>query len=114
MIRIIIFIFLILITSCMREVVEPVPTKTSNIFSQKENIILDGDQISFELEVEGTYFITLVDIETSKVLTREKIVGIKGINNLNIYTKSIESRYLYLVLSSNCRKELHRTIVIFK
>ena len=97
----------------MREVVEPVPTKTSNIFSQKENTILDGDEISFELEVEGTYFITLVDIETSKVLTREKIVGIKGINNLNIYTKSIESRYLYLVLSDNNRKEIIRTTVIF-
>lgn len=114
MIRIIIFLFLILTTSCMQEVIEPIPTNTSNIFSQKENIILDGDEIIFELEVEGPYCLTLVDVETSQVITREKIVGIKGINKLNIYTKSIESRYLYLVLSSNCRKELHRTKVIFK
>lgn len=114
MIRILIFLFLILTTSCMQEVVDPIPTNTSNIFSQKENIILDGDEIIFELEVEGPYCLTLVDIETNQVVTREKIVGIKGINKLNIYTKSIESRYLYLVLSSNCRKELHRTKVIFK
>lgn len=114
MIRIIIFLFLILTTSCMQEVVEPIPTKPSNIFSQKETIILDGDEIIFELEVEGEYCLTLVDVETSQVITREKIVGIKGINKLNIYTKSIESRYLYLVLSSNCRRELLRTKVIFK
>ena len=113
MIRIIIFLFLILTTSCMQEVVEPIPTKPSNIFSQKETIISDGDEISFELELEGSYCITLEDIETSQVISREKILGVKGINKLNIYTKSIESRYLYLVLSSNCRKELFRTMVIF-
>ena len=97
----------------MQEVVEPIPTKPSNIFSQKETIISDGDEISFELELEGAYCITLEDIETSQVISREKILGVKGINKLNIYTKSIESRYLYLVLSSNCRKELFRTMVIF-
>jgi len=106
-------LFFILLSSCMQEVVDPISTKPSNIFSQKETVVLNGDEISFELEVGGIYFITLVDIETSQVLTKEKIVGIKGINNLNIYTKSIESRYLYLVLSDNNRKEIIRTTVIF-
>jgi hypothetical protein len=106
-------LFLILLSSCVQEVVEPILTKPSNIFSQKETVVLNGEEITFELEVGGIYFITLVDIETSQVLTKEKIVGIKGINNLNIYTKSIESRYLYLVLSDNNRKEIIRTTVIF-
>lgn len=114
MIRRIIFLFLLLFTSCVQEVVDPIPTKPSDIFSQKENIVLDTEEVSFELQKEGSYFISLIDVNTNQVLSREKIIGVKGINKLNIYTKSIESRYLYLVLTDNNRLEINRTKVIFK
>lgn len=114
MIRRVIFLFIILSTSCVQEIVEPIPTDTSNIFSQKETIVLDSEEISFELDKDGSYFISLIDVETNLLLTKEKIIGIKGINKLNIYTKSIESRYLYLVLTDINKVEINRTKVIFK
>ena len=108
-----ILVLLLLLTSCVQEVVEPLPVPTTNIFSQKENRIVDGDEVTFILELEGTYFLSLVDIETNQVVAKEKISAIKGINKKNIYTKSIQSRYLYLVLSDIDRKEINRTKLVF-
>ena len=104
---------LLLLTSCVQEVVEPIPAPTANIFSQKENRILDGDEVTFILESEGTYFLSLVDVETNQVISKEKISAIKGTNKKNIYTKSIQSRYLYLVLYDIDRKEINRTKLVF-
>jgi hypothetical protein len=109
-----IFVFLIFLTSCVQEVIEPIPDIQSNIFSQKENQIGDKGEMSFNLEYEGVYFISLIDIESKQVISREKILGVKGTNKLNIYTKTIESRYLYLVLVDNNRVELNRTTLILK
>lgn len=109
-----IILFGVVLTSCVQEIVEPVPTKSSDIFSQKETTVSDKGEINFELEVGGTYFVTLVDVVTNQVVSREKIVGVRGSNKLNIYTKSIESRYLYLVLTDSNRVEVGRTKLIFK
>ena len=109
-----ILLFVVLLTSCVQEVIEPIPTKPSNIFSQKETVVADKEEINFELVVGGTYFVSLVDVGTNQVVSREKIVGVKGSNKLNIYTKSIESRYLYLVLTDNNKSEVNRTKLIFK
>jgi hypothetical protein len=100
--------------SCHQEIIEPIPDIQSNIFSQKENQIGDKGEMSFNLEYEGVYFISLIDVETKQVISREKILGVKGTNKLNIYTKTIESRYLYLVLVDNNRVELNRTTLILK
>lgn len=109
-----ILVFFIVLTSCMQEVIEPLPPVSSNIFSQKENTVADKDQIMFVLESEGIYFLSLIDISTNQVITKEKIFGTKGVNKINIYNKSIESRYLYLVLMSSNRVELNRTKLFFK
>jgi hypothetical protein len=108
-----IFVILLLLTSCIQEVVEPLPSPTTNIFSQKENRIQDGYEISFALESQGIYFLTLIDVSTNQVVSKEKISGIKGINKKNIYIKSIQSRYLYLVLYDIDRKEINRTKLVF-
>lgn len=85
-----------------------------NIFNATENKITDGQVIHFDLPSDGIYILTLIDVGNGQVVSRERFNGKSGRNIKRIYTKSIESRYLYLVLSSNCRKELHRTKVIFK
>ncbi len=109
-----IFVFLLFLISCTQEVIEPIPPKQSNVFLQKENTIQNTDEISFNLDFEGIYFISLVDIKTKQVISREKILGTKGTNKLNIYTKSVDSRYLYLILMDNNRVELNRTTLILQ
>jgi hypothetical protein len=104
----------LIFTSCIREVIEPVPIPpTSNIFSQKENRVSDGEEITFVLESEGVYFLILIDLESNQIISKEKISGVRGVNKKNIYTKSIQSRYLYLVLSDIDRKEVNRTKLVF-
>lgn len=100
--------------SCHQENIEPLPNISTDIFLQKENVVSDGFELNINLPNDGIYFICMIDIETKQVLSKEKIIGNKGINKLNIYTKSIESRYLYLVLIDNNRTELNKTTLILK
>lgn len=111
-----IYLFGLMLASCVAEVVEPVPPPDTirNIFDVKESQIVNGQPIYFNLPSDGRYFLTLIDVNTNQVLSRERVVGLKGGNELNIYTKSIGSRYLYLVLTDDNRVEVNRTKLIFK
>ena len=62
----------------------------------------------------GIYMLTLIDKESGQVVSREKFVGQNGENMKKIYTKSIQARYLYLVLEDENKKELKKTIIILK
>lgn len=103
------------LVSCAEPEVPILPSVPSveNIFNASENKITDGQIINFDLPSDGIYILTLIDVESNQVTSRERFNGKSGRNIKRIYTKSIDSRYLYLVLSNNCRKELFRTKVIF-
>lgn len=110
-----IFLFTLLLTSCITEVIEPIPQPTiEKIFSLKESRVVDGQDIYFDLPSEGLYTLTLIDKESGQVISRERFNGKGGENIKNIYTKSIDSRYLYLVLNDNNKVELNRTTLILK
>jgi len=109
-----IFILFLFLVSCMNEVVEPIPQLNKNIFSQQENSITNGSEIQFELTKNGIYFLSMIDTETNQLVTKERFVGIIGVNKLNIYTKSIQSRYLYLVLHDENKIELNKTKLVLK
>lgn len=100
--------------SCYQETIEPLPDITTDIFSQKENIINDGIELNINLPADGVYFVSMVDLETNQLVSKEKLNGIKGLNKLNIYTKSISSRYLYLVLQDENKNELNKTKLVLK
>jgi hypothetical protein len=111
----ILLIFLVF-TSCIDEVIEQVPPPTiidSSVFDVKESKIVDGQDIYFTLPSTGVYTLTLIDKETNQVISRERFNGTIGQNKKNIYIKSIQSRYLYLVLSDIDRKEINRTKLVF-
>lgn len=110
----IIFVLFLFLVSCMNEVVEPMPELDKNIFSQKENIITNDSEIHFELPKSGIYFLSMIDTETNQLVTKERFVGTIGLNKLNIYTKSIQSRYLYLVLYDENKTELNKTKLVLK
>jgi len=48
------------------------------------------------------------------VVSKEKIFGKIGDNKIKIYTKTLQSKYLYLVLENVNRKELKKTTLILK
>ena len=105
---------LLIVTSCVDEVVEPLPPTTQSIFDVKESMVVDGQSIQFKLPSAGLYTLTLIDKQTTQVISRERFNGIIGENNKSIYTKSIQSRYLYLLLEDVTKKEIGRTTIITK
>jgi hypothetical protein len=68
----------------------------------------------FKLTTDSTYILKLTDKATGQVLSKEKIKGTIGANKIKIYTKSLPSKYLYLVLEDGNKKEMNKTTIIAK
>ena len=108
--RIIIVCCISFIISCQKEdIVEP---QLTDIFKLEQSTLSNKSEITFNVEKEGTYILTMLDKNTNQVLSREKIKCIMGKNKIKIYTKSLQSRYLYLLLEDVTRKEIGKTTVI--
>ena len=111
----IILILLVLLVGCTKMEIEPMPPKpTQNIFDVKESRVVDGQNIVFKLPASGVYTLTLIDKETGQVIGRERFNGIVGENVKKIYTNSIQSQYLYLLLEDVTKKEIAKTTIITK
>jgi hypothetical protein len=111
----IIFILLVLLVGCTKMDIEPTPPPVvQKIFSVKESRVTDGQSIHFDLPLDGVYTLTLIDKETGQVIGREKFNGKIGENIKKIYTNSIQSQYLYLLLEDVTGKEIGKTIIITK
>lgn len=93
----------------------PTPTMpVEKIFEVRESKVANGQSIFFDLPSAGTYTLTLVDKETGQVISRERFIGQQGENMKKVYTNSIPSTYLYLLLEDVTKKELNRTTIIIK
>lgn len=88
--------------------------KEVDIFTITESEIIDGQEIMFKLLNDSSYIIKLVDKTNNQVLSKEKIKGKIGLNKIKIYTKSLPSKYLYLVLEDVNKKEISKTTIITK
>jgi hypothetical protein len=98
------------IVSCQKEdIVEP---QSVDIFKLEESNVSNKSEISFNVQTGGVYIITIIDKNTNQVLSREKIKCITGKNKIKIYTKSLQSRYLYLLLEDVTKKEIGKTTII--
>jgi len=108
--KIIIMCCVFIIISCQKEnMVEP---QLADIFKAEQTSLLNKSEISFNIETEGVYIMTIIDKNTNQVLSREKIKCIIGKNKIKIYTKSLQSRYLYLLLEDVTQKEIGKTTII--
>jgi len=87
---------------------------TNNIFNVTQSNVANNQSIHFDLPSIGTYTLTLIDKESGQVISREKFIGQRGENVKKIYTKSLQSRYLYLLLEDVTKKELGKTTIIIK
>ena len=112
--KLLLILFILIFTSCVQEVIEPMPPTTQSIFDVRESMVVDGQSIQFKLPSAGLYTLTLIDKETNQVISRERFNGTIGENTKKIYTNSIQSRYLYLLLEDVTKKEIGRTAIITK
>jgi hypothetical protein len=96
----------------MEIIPEPKPEIPTDIFTVKEVNVTDGGVLNFNLKSESTYTVTLFDSVDQQVVTRERIVGKIGRNSINIYTKSLPSRYLYLSLKDEHNNQVGKTLLI--
>ena len=113
-IKFIILCCVVFMISCHKEEIVPIPQPKASvdIFTQSESSVPNGDEIMFKLTSDSTYILKLVDKTTNQVISKEKILGKIGENKLKIYTKTIESKYLYLVLESANKQQISKTILI--
>lgn len=112
--KIMILCSVIFMISCHKEEILPTPAQKTrvDIFSVSESTISDGDTIMFKLTSDSTYILKLIDKSTNQVISKEKIIGKVGENKLNLYTKSIQSKYLYLVLEGINKNQINKTTII--
>jgi signal peptidase I len=95
--------------------IEPIPPPAvEKIFTVKESRVVDGQSIYFDLPSDGVYTLTLIDKESGQVVGRERFNGKKGENIKKIYTNSLQSRYLYLLLEDVTKTEIGKTTIITK
>jgi hypothetical protein len=110
----IILISLILLVGCTKpELPTPIAPNT-RVFDVKESSVSNGQLIYFDLPSVGTYTLTLIDKVSGQVISRERFSGQTGENIKKIYTNSIQSQYLYLLLEDVTKKELGKTTIIIK
>jgi hypothetical protein len=100
------------IFSCQKEdIIEP---QSIDIFKIEQSTLTNRNEITFNIEKEGVYIVTMVDKNTNQVVSREKIKCIIGKNKIKVYTKTIPSRYLYLKLEDSFNNQLGNSIIIVK
>lgn len=110
----VIFILLLSLVACRKTQVIPTPEPVVNIFSVTESNVTNGQEIQFDLSKDGVYTLTIGDSVNNQVLTRERFNGKIGINKKKIYTKGLQSKYLYLLLEDVTKNKLGKTTIIIK
>jgi hypothetical protein len=106
---------LVLLSACTKiDVPTPVAPTNTDIFSVKESSVTDGQEIKFTLKDAGVYTLTIGDESTGQVVTRERFTGKAGENKLTLYTKSLPTSYLYLLLEDGNKSQVGKTIIIIK
>jgi hypothetical protein len=110
--KIIIWCCVLSIISCQNEdMVEP---QLLDIFKVEQSMVSNKSEISFNVQKEGIYIVTMVDKNTNQVLSREKIKCVMGKNKIKVYTKTIPSQYLYLTLEDSFDNQLGKTTITIK
>jgi hypothetical protein len=110
----IILISLILLVGCNKTDIPTPILSVEKIFKLGESKVTNGQSIYFDLPLTGIYILTLIDKESGQVIGREKFIGQKGENVKKIYTNSIESQYLYLLLEDVTKNQIGKTTIIIK
>jgi hypothetical protein len=106
---------LVLLSACRKvEIPKPAVSANTDIFAASKNEVSDEQVITFTLKTDGVYTLTIGDESTGQVVTRERFTGKTGENKLTLYTKSLPTSYLYLLLEDGNKSQVGKTTIIIK
>ncbi len=109
----VVFILLLSLLACRKTQVIPTPQPINKeFFKYSENNVKNGDVINFNLTNEGVYTLTMIDTIQNQVVSRERFTGKVGLNSLKIYTNSLPTKYLSVVLKDQNNNEIGKTRII--
>jgi hypothetical protein len=109
-IKIIILCCAVFIISCRKTGVSIFYSKmSSEFFQNKTASINNGDVIQFSLQNTGTYYLSMMDTLSINVVSRVKINGVSGLNTCTIYTNTLPSKYLYIILEDSVHNQIAKT-----
>jgi hypothetical protein len=101
-----------IVISCKNE--DIVMPQSIDIFKVEQSTLENKSEITFNVEKEGIYIVTMIDKNTNQVISREKIKCVIGENKIRVYTKTIPSQYLYLTLEDSFNNQLGKTTITIK
>jgi len=110
----ILFILVLTLVGCKK--IEPsapvVSINNKEFFSVSENTVKNGDLMNFNLTTGGTYTLTMIDTVQNQVISRERFTGKIGLNSLKIYTNTLPTKYLNVVLKDQNNVQIGKTKII--
>jgi hypothetical protein len=110
--KIILIPFILLFGCTKPELAVPELKINKDFFSVSENGIKNGDVINFNLITSGIYTITMIDTTINQVVSRERFTGKTGPNSIKIYTNSLPTKYLSVVLKDQNNNQVGKTKII--
>jgi hypothetical protein len=81
-------------------------------FSLSENKVKNGDVININLTTVGTYTLTMIDTVQNQVVSRERFTGKVGLNSLKIFTNTLPTKNLSVVLKDQNNNQIGKTRII--
>ena len=112
-IKIILFFCFVFMTSCRKTtpIVTEQPTNVE-FFSLSENKVKNGDVINVNIKTGGVYTLTMIDTIQNQIISRERFTGKVGLNSLKIFTNTLPTKYLSVVLKDQNNNEIGKTRII--
>lgn len=109
-IEIIILCCIFFMISCRKTGVSIFHSKFSTEFFQNKTAnVSNGDVIQFSLQNTGTYYLSMSDTTLTNIVSRMKINGVNGSNMFTIYTNTLPSKYLYIILEDSIHNQIAKT-----
>jgi DNA helicase TIP49 (TBP-interacting protein) len=81
-------------------------------FSLSENKVKNGDVININLTTGGVYTLTMIDTVQNQVVSRERFTGKVGLNSLKIFTNTLPTKNLSVVLKDQNNNQIGKTRII--
>jgi hypothetical protein len=81
-------------------------------FSLSENKVKNGDVININLITGGVYTLTMIDTVQNQVVSRERFTGKVGLNSLKIFTNTLPTKNLSVVLKDQNNNQIGKTRII--
>jgi hypothetical protein len=112
-IKIIALCCLIFILSCKKNI-PYAPESPTNVefFSLSENKVKNGDIININIKTSGVYTLTMIDTVQNQIISRERFTGKVGLNSLKIFTNTLPTKSLSVVLRDQNNNEIGKTRII--